>query len=135
MAAMRKWLAKHRCEPLKFTSHRYENLVCVYVQFENDSEADAFKERIKAQEGRPESNTLPLLKNEYQWSLDFHDDISGQTRGTVEQACWWRLKAEEVRTQAEALSSAEAKDTMETVAETWDQMAEDLERRLAKQCQ
>ena len=49
----------------------------------------------------------------------------------MEQACWWRLKAEEVRTHAEALSAAEAKDTMKTVAETWDQMAEDLERRLA----
>ena len=67
--------------------------------------------------------------------IGFHDDISGQTRGTVEQACWWRLKAEEVRTQAEALSSTEAKDTMKTVAETWDQMAEDLERRLARQGQ
>ena len=39
---------------------------------------------------------------------------------TIEQACWWRLKAEEVRTQAEAFSSAEARDTMKTVAETWD---------------
>lgn len=132
---MRKWLAKHRCEPLNFTSHRYENLVCIYVQFESDCEGDAFKERFKAQEGRPASNTLPLLKNEYQWSLGFHDDISGQTRGTVEQACRWRLKAEEVRTQAEALSSAEAKDTMKTVAETWDQIAEDLERRLARRGQ
>ena len=44
----------------------------------------------------------------------------------------WRLKAEEVRTQAEALSSADARDTMKTVAETWDQIAEDLERRLAE---
>ena len=132
MAAMRKWLAKHRCEPLKFISHRYANLVSVYVQFENNSEADAFKARFKVHEGQPESDTLPLLQNEYQWSLGFHYDISGQTRGTVEQACSWRLKAEEVRTQAEALSSAEARNTMKTVAETWDQMAEDLERRLAR---
>ena len=86
MAAMRKWLAKHRCEPLKFASQRYENLVSVYVQFEDDSEADAFKRRFKTHEGRPESNSHPLLKNEYQWSLGFHDDISGQTRGT-----WSRL--------------------------------------------
>ena len=50
----------------------------------------------------------------------------------MEQACWWRLKAEEVRTQAEALSSAEARDTMKTVAETWDHMAEGLERQLAR---
>ena len=64
MAAMRKWLAKHRCEPLKFTSHRCQNLVSVYVQFEDDNEADAFKRRFKVHEGQPESNTLPLLKRE-----------------------------------------------------------------------
>jgi hypothetical protein len=31
----------------------------------------------------------------------------------------WRLKAEEVCTQAEAFSSTDARDTMKTVAETW----------------
>ena len=131
MAGMRKWLAKHRFEPSLSTSKPYENIVSVYVQFENDHEAEAFKARFNAQEGRPESDALPLLFNEWQWSLRFDDDISANTE-TIEQACSWRLKAEEVRTQAEALSSAEARTTMKTVAHAWDQMAEDLERRLAR---
>ena len=131
MAAMRKWLAKHGCDPSQFTSKPYENIVSVYVQFENDHEAEAFKVRFKAQEGGPESDSLPLLLNEWQWALRFEDDISAN-KETIEQACCWRLKAEEVRTQAEALSSAEARETMKTVAETWEQMAKDLERRLAR---
>jgi hypothetical protein len=131
MAEMRKWLAKHRFDPSQFTSKPYENIVSIYVQFENDHEAEAFKARFKVQERRPEPNALPLLLNEWQWSLRFHDDISAN-KETIEQACSWRLRAEEVRTQAEALSSADAKETMKTVAETWDQMAEDLERRLAR---
>jgi hypothetical protein len=126
MAEMRKWLAKHRFDPSQFTSRPYENIVSVYVQFENDREAEAFKARFKAQEGRPESDSLPLLLNEWQWSLHFHDDISANIE-TMEQACSWRLRAEEVRTQAEALSSAEARETMKTVAHTWEQMAEDLD--------
>jgi hypothetical protein len=74
---------------------------------------------------------LPLLFNEWQWSLRFHDDIRANTEA-IAHACSWRLKAEEVRTQAEAFSSAEARNTMKTVAETWDHLAEDLERRLAR---
>jgi hypothetical protein len=66
---------------------------------------------------------LPLLLDQWQWSLRFGDDISANQE-TLEQACWWRLKAEEVCTQAEAFSSVEARETMKTVAETWDQMAE-----------
>jgi hypothetical protein len=83
----------------------------------NDHEAEAFKARFKAQEGRSESDSLPLLLNEWQWSLRFDDDISAN-KETIEEACWWRLKAEEVRTQAEAFSSAEARETMKAVAET-----------------
>ena len=132
MAIICKWLAKHGYNPSLFTSKRYENLVTINVQFENDSEADAFKTRFKAEEARSESNAVPLLRNEWQWSLRFDDDLPTQARGTMEQACCWRLRAEEVRAQAEALSSAEARDTMKRVAETWDQMAEDLERRLTR---
>jgi hypothetical protein len=49
---------------------------------------------------------------------------------TMEQVCWWRLKAEEVRTEADGFASDPAKETMHTVAQTWDRMAQDLERRL-----
>lgn len=52
---------------------------------------------------------------------------------TMADVCWWRLMAEEVRTQAEDFSSASAKTTMLGVAATWDRMADDLERHLARQ--
>jgi hypothetical protein len=48
------------------------------------------------------------------------------------QACWWRLTAEEVRAEVDGFNSASAKATMQVVAETWDHMAEELERRLAR---
>ena len=51
---------------------------------------------------------------------------------TIADACWCRLLAEEVRTQASDFSSASAKQTMLHVAETWDRLAEDLEKRLSK---
>jgi hypothetical protein len=52
---------------------------------------------------------------------------------TMAEVCWWRLLAEEVRTQAEDFSSASAKTTMLGVAATWDRMADNLERRLTRQ--
>lgn len=133
MAVMCKWLAKHGCDPSLFTSKRDGNIVSVYVQFKNDSEADTFRARFKDQEQRLESDAVPLLLDEWRWSLNFLDDLSAKNRGAMERVCWWRLKAEEVRTQAEVFSCADARDTMKTVAETWDRMAEDLERRLARE--
>jgi hypothetical protein len=38
--------------------------------------------------------------------------------------------AEEIRTEADWFSSEAAKDTMANVAQTYDRMADDLERRL-----
>jgi hypothetical protein len=52
---------------------------------------------------------------------------------TMAEVCWWRLMAEEVRTQAEDFSSPSAKTTMLDVAATWDRMADDLEGHLARQ--
>jgi hypothetical protein len=52
---------------------------------------------------------------------------------TMAEVCWWRLMAEEVRTQAEDFSSPSAKTTMLNVAATWDRMADNLERLLAGQ--
>ena len=69
----------------------------------------------------------------WRWLLNFLDDISAKNKGAMERVCWCRLKAEEVRTQAEVFSSADERDTMKTVAETWDRIAEDLERWLARE--
>jgi hypothetical protein len=51
---------------------------------------------------------------------------------TMFEVCWWRLKAEEVRTTAQDFRSASAKQSMEDVARTWDRMANDLEKRLSE---
>ena len=52
-------------------------------------------------------------------------------RETMEQVCWWRLTAEEVRAEADEFTSESARETMVQVALSYDLMAEDLERRLA----
>jgi hypothetical protein len=48
----------------------------------------------------------------------------------MERACWRRLMAEEIRTEADGFASEGAKETMANVALTYDRMAENLERRL-----
>jgi hypothetical protein len=48
------------------------------------------------------------------------------------QACWWRLLAEEIRTEADNFASAAAKETMEVAARGWQQLAEELEHRLTR---
>jgi hypothetical protein len=52
---------------------------------------------------------------------------------TMAEVCWWRLMAEEVRTQAEDFSSPSAKAAMLDVAATWDRMADNLETWLDKE--
>ena len=43
MAAMRKWLDDRTCEPSRFTSRRYGNVLTVCVEFNKDRDGDAFK--------------------------------------------------------------------------------------------
>lgn len=52
-------------------------------------------------------------------------------RETMEQVCWWRLVAEETRAEADQFTSKAAKDALAQVAMSYDQMADDLEKRLA----
>jgi hypothetical protein len=51
---------------------------------------------------------------------------------TMAQVCWWRLRAEEVRTEADGFSSRAAKEMMLDVARSWDRMADNLERFFAR---
>lgn len=51
---------------------------------------------------------------------------------TMEQVGWWRLVAEEIRTEADGFASESARETMRIVAQTWDRMADELEQRLAR---
>jgi hypothetical protein len=48
---------------------------------------------------------------------------------TIGEVCWYRLRAEEVRTEADGFSSPSARATIYYVAETWDLLVENLERR------
>ena len=132
LAAMRRWLDKNRIEPIKFTCNRYETIVAVCVEFNKDAQAEAFRSRFDDQKRRRPHDEL--LLSDYRWAFDFHTNGAARTmpRETMAQACWWRLTAEEVRAEADGFNSASAKATMLVVAETWDRMAEELERRLAR---
>jgi hypothetical protein len=50
----------------------------------------------------------------------------------MSKVCWWRLMAEEIRTEADGFSSASAKQTLFYAAQTLDRMARDMERCLEK---
>jgi hypothetical protein len=129
---MRRWLDKNGIEPLKFTSNRYGNVVGIYLEFSRETHAAAFRARFDDEKRRPPYDEL--LRGDYRWTLDFRgsQDVQTAHRETMAQACWWRLRAEEVRAEADDVRSASAQATLRTVAETWDRMAEDLERRLAR---
>ena len=43
MAAMRKWLDEHRCEPSNFTFRRYEDIISIYAVFQKDADGKAFR--------------------------------------------------------------------------------------------
>jgi len=105
VSAMRVWLDDHQCEPSRFTCDRSPGWSLICVDFEKDYEAEAFKKQFGGAE-------------------------YGITTQTMAKACWWRLMAEELRTEADGFSSASAKDTMLFAARTLEQMAKDLERRL-----
>ena len=108
MDAMRVWLDEHRCEPSKFTCDRSPGWFAIRVDFERDDHAEAFKKKF----GGADQRAMPQ---------------------TIAKACWWRLMAEEIRTEADGFSSASAKATMFFAAKTLDQMAKDLEQRLERE--
>jgi len=105
MKAMRVWLDDHRCQPHRFTCDHLSGWDVVHVDFNEDDRADAFK----AQFGGSEEKSV---------------------QGTMSKVCWWRLMAEEIRTEADGFSSASAKHTMLYAARTLDRMARDMERWL-----
>ena len=105
MKAMRVWLDDHRCQPHRFTCDHLSGWDVIHVDFNEDDRADAFK----AQFGGSEEKSV---------------------QGTMSKVCWWRLMAEEIRTEADGFSSASAKHTMLYAARTLDRMARDMERWL-----
>jgi hypothetical protein len=58
MAAMRKWLDDHRCEPSNFTFRRSGNIISIYAVFGRDADGEAFKARFHTQTQRPEPDCV-----------------------------------------------------------------------------
>lgn len=107
MKAMRLWLDDQRCQPHRFTCDRLSGWNVIHVDFNEDNKADAFK----AQFGGSEEKSA---------------------QETMSKVCWWRLMAEEIRTEADGFSSASAKHTLFYAAQALDRMASNMERRLEK---
>ena len=130
MAKMRSWLDQHMFKPTKFTYKQDREIITISVDFLSNHHAEAFKRNFDGHE--PEADFF--LKNE----LDPAVETIGQRRtsdivsGTMAQACWWRLLAEEIRTEADNFGSDSAKETMELAARGWEQLAQELECRLAR---
>lgn len=122
MAVMREWLNQRRCEPSKFTCDQYGSIFAVCVDFSNDGEAEAFQNRFSPPEVTSPSS---ILVNGSSISL------ARPKPETMERVSWCRLMAEEIRTDADEMSCASAKEMMGSVAATYDRLAENLERQLA----
>ena len=58
MAAMRKWLDEHRCEPANFTFRRSGDIISIYAVFGKDSDGEAFKARFSGRTQRPEPDPV-----------------------------------------------------------------------------
>jgi hypothetical protein len=58
MAAMRKWLDEHRCEPANFTFRRFGDIISIYTVFDKDADGEAFKARFGGQAQRQEADTV-----------------------------------------------------------------------------
>jgi hypothetical protein len=59
MAAMRKWLDEHRCEPSNFTFRRSGDIIAIYAVFQEDADGGAFNARFRGQTQRPEPDSVP----------------------------------------------------------------------------
>jgi hypothetical protein len=107
MSAMRGWLNDHRCQPQRFTCDYLSGWNVIHVDFHEDEMADAFKAQFGGSEEKP-------------------------ARGSMSRVCWWRLMAEEIRTEADACSSASAKHSLLYAAQTLDRMASNMEQLLER---
>jgi hypothetical protein len=113
---IRTWCNDHQCEPTSFKYHLNGNgNLIVVTDFIKDTCADLFKKRF----GGLESEFVNLEQRH------LHE--------TMATACWWRLKAEEIRAEYDGFACSSARATMAGVARCYDNMAEHLEYRLARE--
>lgn len=114
MTSMRAWLDAHRFTPSRFHCNLQQQMVTIEAEFSDEREAEAFKRQFTGPNG----------------DSDRGRSKKPQHRETMEQVCWWRLTAEELRAEAEDFASKSARETMALVAQSYDRLAEDLEKRL-----
>jgi hypothetical protein len=112
MAEMRGWLDSQSCTPSSFKYDLEQESTIIHVQLNKEEEAEVFKRHFDGSESEFVNSERPRLLE------------------TMERACWWRLMAEEIRTEADGFASEVARETMANVALTYDRMAEHLEKRL-----
>ena len=111
MSEMRIWLDRHSFEPTRFTYKQDREIIVITVDFKENYQAEAFQSRFDGQERQVASCHRNVQKQ-----LNRADAIASwgetETRGTMAQACWWRLVAEEIRTEADNFGSEAARETM-----------------------
>ena len=130
LTEMRTWLDQRMFEPARFTYMQAGDVVLISVDFQNDRHAAAFESNFA---GRPQEPDFSLRHRLELSNRDAdHRSKRSERPATMAQACWWRLLAEEIRTEADNFASESAKETMEMAARRWEQLAEELEHRLAR---
>jgi len=134
MMNMRAWLDQHMFKPEKFTYKQDHEIITISLDFLNDHHAEAFKHHFDGRE--LEADFSPIEADfSPRDELEFRDRAIGQLRTpempTIARARWWRLLAEEIRTEADNFGSVSARQTMEQAAQCWEQLAEEVEHRLA----
>jgi hypothetical protein len=139
MSEMRIWLDQNLLEPVRFTYKQDRQIISISVEFQEDDQAEAFHSRFA---GRQRERAASLRQREAaSWLRSAQKQVNRaagvgfampEPRGTMAQACWYRLVAEEIRTEADNFGSDSAKETMENAARGWEQLAEELEDRLAR---
>jgi hypothetical protein len=116
MRKIRVWVESHRCEQTSFKYHLNEtNSLIVVAEFAKDSDAGLFKEHFQG------------MESEF---VNLERRSSPENMSTV---CWFRLKAEEIRTEYDSFTCQSAKETMASIARCYDRMAMHLENRLANE--
>jgi hypothetical protein len=84
----------------------------------------------RAAEASCGTSRTPLDNKANAFKAQFGGSEERSAEGTMSKIRWWRLMAEELRTEANGFSSASAKHTVLYAAQALDRMASDMERRL-----
>ena len=126
MSEMRAWLDQQLFEPLRFTYNQDREIIVIAIDFQEDHHAEAFQSRFAGRQG----DVASLLNTQKVNRAALDRFGMPEARGTMAEACWWRLVAEEIRTEADNFGSESAKETMEIAARSWERLAEELEQRM-----